>query len=455
MTAAARMCRDRARVVAVGFVPHGLPREIAYPKELALRISRSYGPGRYDAAFEEHGVDYPIGYVRWTETRNLEAFLHLLSTGQVTTSDLITDRMPIDRAASAYDRLLDKHGPRPVGMVIDYAAPPEPAPAPRPRPVAAPIPGRIGLAFVGAGSFAKGVLLPTFSADDRATLRTVCTAHGLTAWDAQKRFGFAEATTDLDHVWSDPDVRLVVITTRHDRHADLAVRALEAGKHVFVEKPLAIDAAGLERVAEAARRGPGLLLVGFNRRFAPQAVAARAALAGLGPVFVHCRVNAGALPAGHWIDDPTVGGGRMIGEGCHFVDLASALCGDPPIAGVQARALGRPVGLPEDFAVQVSFSDGSVAQITYLSRGAPSLAKERIEAHAGGVSVVIDDWRSCEVHAGGRVRRTKGGGKGHEAEISALLAAVARGGPSPIPLEVLLRVTETTFRVHTALAEPC
>ena len=450
MIAAAGMCRERGRVVALGFVPFGLPREIAYAKELELRISRSYGPGRYDAGFEERGLDYPIGYVRWTETRNLEAFLELLRDRRIVVAPLVTHRFSLDDAPRGYDALVAGGADRPLGMVIKYA---DAAAAPRPPkagPVrsAAPIPGRVGVGFVGAGAFARAVLLPAFAAQDGASLRRVATAHGLTAFDAQRKFGFAEIGTDVQEVLDDPAVDLVCIATRHDAHADLVVRALAANKHVFVEKPLALDRAQLARVEAAARATGRVLLVGFNRRFSPMARQARSALAGRGPIAMTYRVNAGALPAGHWLTDPAVGGGRLVGEGCHFVDLMSFLAGDAPIRSVRARSLGRDDGSAEDVALDLGFEDGSIGQLLYSARGASGLGKERFEAHAGGTSVVVEDYRTGAIWRGAKKTALRDAGKGHREEVAALLAAVRAGGPSPIAIETLLRVTRATFALH-------
>ncbi len=458
MVAAAGMSRDRARVVAVGLVPFGLPREIAYAKELELRISRSYGPGRYDRNFEEKGVDYPPAYVRWTETRNMEAFLHLLREGRVDVASLITHRFPLEDAPAAYDELFAAGERRPLGMVIEFSAsqasavPARHSLSPAPRSAARPIDGRIGVAFLGAGAFARSVLLPGFRARSAdATLRHVVTAHGLTAADAVRRWGFEEAGTDPDGALQDPAVHLVCIATRHDLHASLVVRALEAGKHVFVEKPLALNEGELRAVEEAAVSSPGILLVGFNRRFSPMARAVAAALASRGPVLMQVRVNAGILPEGHWLQDPDIGGGRIIGEGCHFVDLVSFLAQDAEIVDVQAMCAGSSRALAQDVAFQISFAGGSVGQILYTARGNPALAKERVEAHAGGCSAWIDDYRECRILRPGRSETVRGRGKGHGEEIDALISAVRAGGPSPIPLAVLLRVTRATFEVHRAL----
>jgi polar amino acid transport system substrate-binding protein len=464
MVAAAGMCRERGRVVAVGLVPFGLPREMAYEKELELRISRSYGPGRYDRDFEEKGLDYPVGYVRWTETRNLEAFLRLLAEGRVEVASLITHRAKLEEATRLYDLLLEREGPRPIGMVVLYGEKEESPRAEDDRaegaggtteaaarlagqpPRVRAVPGRIGTAFVGAGSFARSVLLPELARHrDRLALLRVVTAHGVTAEDARRKFGFEAAGTDPEEAMSDPRVDLVFIATRHDLHASLAARALRAGKHVFVEKPLALDEAGLREVEEAARSSSGLLLVGFNRRFAPASRAAREALRDRGAILAACRVNAGPLPPGHWLGDPDIGGGRMIGEGCHFVDLLSFLAGDPGIRSIEAAWSdgGRPSA--EDLGVQIEFEDGSIGQLLYTARGSSRLEKERIEAHAGGVSVLVEDFRSCTIYRGRRLERVRGSGKGHAEEIAALLLAIEKGLESPIPLRVLLEVSRATF----------
>ena len=442
---------ERARIVAVGLVPFGLPREVAYMKELELRISRSYGPGRYDLAFEEKGQDYPPAYVRWTETRNLEAFLELLRQGKVDVAPIVTHRYSLEEAPAAYDALTSGSGPRPLGIVVRY---PEREETPRTlrRAAGKAVAGEVGVGFVGAGAFARGVLLPRFKGAPGVTLRRVVTAHGLTAEDARARFGFQEIGTDPQEVFADPSISLVCIATRHDTHASLVAAALRAGKHVFVEKPLALDEAQLREVEEALRTAPGMLMVGFNRRFAPMAVATRAAFAGRGPRTVVCRVNAGALPPGHWNLDPEIGGGRIVGEGCHFLDLVSYLAEDAPLQAVDARGIGPRRARLEDAAIQMAFADGSVGQIVYVAGGASSLGKERVEVHGGGLSAVLDDWRTGTLHRGGKKGRLGSPGKGHGEEVEALLAAVRAGGPSPIPAETLLAIARATFQVHAVIA---
>ncbi len=454
MVSAAGMARDRACIVAVGFVPHGLPRDVAFAKELELKISRSYGPGRYDSDYEKKNFDYPAGYVRWTETRNMEAFLHTLSTGQVTTEDLITHRMPVIEAPAAYDSLLSGDGEKPLGMVITYPeGPAEPPliPASAPRPVSpGPIRGKVGVAFIGAGSFSRGTLLPRFAKNPDVRMRRVVTGRGLSAFDAARRFGFEEAGSEAEAIFTDPEVHLVAITTRHDMHADLVIRALKAGKHVFVEKPLCLNERELQEIEAAAAESPGTVLVGFNRRFSPMAVALREAVSSRGPVLASCRVNAGRLN-GHWLQDPQYGGGRIIGEGCHFVDLLSFLAGDREIVSLEAQCAGRPRGLAEDVVVQLRFADGSVGQLLYTSAGNSAMGKERVEVFAGGVSAWINDYNEAEVFRGQKPEKIKQTGKGHGEEIEALIRALKRGGPPPIPFEVLTRVTRATFLIHERL----
>jgi len=448
MVAAAAMLRDRGRVVAVGNVPYGLPREIAFAKELELRISRSYGPGRYDTDFEENGIQYPVGWVRWTETANLSAVLHGMSTGALDIGALISHRFAIEEAPAAYDMLVSEGSSEAIGIVLTYpdALPTVPARVYRASPVLGPVTGPVGIGFVGAGNFARATLLPPLKRHRDARLVHVATATGLSAHDVQRTFGFETAGTDADAVLTDPRVHLVFIATRHDSHAELVVRALEAGKHVFVEKPLALNHDQLDAVLAAAQDAKGILMVGFNRRFSPMIATVREALRGRGPRMMTLRVNAGDI-TGHWLNNPTIGGGRMVGEGCHFVDLLSALTDDARIIDVASSVAGSRE-VPEDFVVQLRFEDGSVGQILYTSLGDPSMGKERVEVFAGGVAAWIDDFVEGRIH-GAAGRKLRSAGKGHVEEIEALLAAVKGGAEAPIPLDVLAGVTRATFAAST------
>ncbi|MFS8637732.1 MAG: bi-domain-containing oxidoreductase [Gemmatimonadota bacterium] len=483
---AGEIARDRARVVVVGAVPIHAPRSPYYEKELEIRLSRSYGPGRYDPDYEEKGHDYPVGYVRWTERRNLAEFLRLVSIGAVRLDELITHRFPFAEVERAYGVLTGEEGRAALGVVLEY--PEEAAEEPRrivvrgergvqggrlagagdvvssdavARGVAAgasavsraPITGPIGVGLIGAGNFAQDVLIPSLKRLG-VEFRGVVTASGYTARGAAEKHGFAYAASSPDEVLADPGTHVVVIATRHDEHARLAAEALRAGKAVFVEKPLALDEASLDDVLSAASQG-GPLLVGFNRRFAPATQFVRERLARIaGARVVQIRVNAGAIPPTSWVHDPEVGGGRLIGEGCHFIDLALYLIGSPAVE-VSARGITGPdpaAALQDNVVVTLRCADGSVASILYTSKGNPRSGKERVEVFAGGVSAVIDDFRSAEVHGAKRERWKGRQDKGHRAELEAFLRAVREGATSPIPLAELENSSRATLRAARSLA---
>lgn len=415
---AARLCRDRGRVVVVGDVGMAVPRGPYYDKELDLRLSRSYGPGRYDRSYEERGIDYPIGYVRWTEQRNLGAFLEMLATGRVKVDDLISARYEVDRAPEAYERLLEEGG-SPLGVLLEYE-PTQPA-APVARAAAAALPSSPeSVAVIGAGSFAQRVLIPGLR-DSGFALTAVASGAGPSARAAAERFGFAR-TCEAEDALADPSVGSVVIATRHDSHARLAAAALRAGKAVFVEKPPCIDVDELTDL-RAARDAAGLpLAVGFNRRHAPLAERLRAHVAEPGgPITVLFRVNAGPLKPDHWLNDLDEGGGRLIGEGCHFVDFVCWLAGDVPArVACQARPpAGAQLAAAQDFAITLDFADGSAGSIVYSARGATGLAKEYAEAHGSGRSATLDDFRKLVLHDGRRSEsvRLRRSDKGHVEQL--------------------------------------
>jgi predicted dehydrogenase/threonine dehydrogenase-like Zn-dependent dehydrogenase len=454
---AARLCRDRGRVVVVGAVGMTVPRDPFYEKELDLRLSRSYGPGRYDPEYEEHGQDYPIGYVRWTEQRNLEEFMRLVRDGLVDVDTLTTHRFAVEDAPDAYALVAGRveSETRPIGVLLTYAGD---ASAARSRVDVPVVPRRtvqatVGLAVVGAGSFASRVLLPALVADERVRPVGVATATGVTARDAASRFGFGYATSDPQQLLDDPDVDAVAIATRHDSHAFLAAAAIAAGKTVFCEKPLATTWAGLEGVAAAYAAAPAPFLVGFNRRFSPHAAALRAALIDGVPRAILCRVNAGQPPAHHWTQDPLVGGGRIVGELCHFLDLACYFVEGRPVR-VAAMTLGGGARHRADsVVVQVSFACGSVASVQYLANGDPSVAKERIEVFCGGATGLIDDFRRLEIVQDGR--RTRTGGrrqeKGHSEELRAFVDLAAGGTSDVLSVEDIFWSSALTLQVPEAL----
>jgi polar amino acid transport system substrate-binding protein len=445
--------RDRARIVAVGDVRLDVPRRAFYDKELSLRVSRGYGPGRYDPVYEERGYDYPLPYVRWTEGRNLDAFLELLADGRVRTDALVTHRFPIERAEDAY--ALIKGGGEPfLGVLITY---PGTRGAPRRtvdlRPPAAVASGKVGVAFVGAGAFASSVLVPAVaSAGAGADLRVIVSAKGVNARHLGQRHGFQRASTSFDEAIADPAVHAVFIATRHHLHAEQAARALEAGKDAFVEKPPALTRAELQRVIAAARSSGRRLMVGYNRRFSPLAEKLRAHFTDReGPLVMGYRVAAPRIPPEHWTRDPAQGGGRLVGEACHFIDLLAFVCGALPVQVFAAAPAGAP---DEDVLVTLRFADGSVGNLAYGTGGDAALPKERLEVHGGAASAILDDFRTLELWRGGKRKRIGGMGqeKGHREEVQAFLRAVREGAPSPLALDAIAASSEATFAALDSLA---
>ena len=456
---AGELARDRGRVVVVGAVRMDLPRPAFYDKELELRLARSYGPGRYDPSYEERGHDYPIGYVRWTEQRQLAEFLRLLATGAVDVDLLTSHRFPIDAVPDAYALISGKRPEegRAIGVLLEYAGSDSPGPSRidvlPPAPARRGRDGLIGVAAIGAGNFATRVLLPAISADGGVRLTGIATAGGASARHAAERFGFEYATSDTDQLLADEAVDAVLIATRHDSHADLATRAIGAGKAVFCEKPLATTWDGLEQVAAAWAERPVPLLVGFNRRFSPLVDDMRASLPPGTPRVILCRVNAGPLPSDHWTKDPVAGGGRIVGELCHFLDLACALAeGTPTRVSCELLAEGDGAAPSDSAVVQVAFACGSVASLQYLGNGDPSVPKERIEVFCGGTVAAIDDFRSLEVVRGGksRERSSRPQLKGHAEEMS-LFVTLASGAREPIgPATTAMWSSALTLQVPLA-----
>ena len=448
--AAATMSRKRGRVVVVGVTGLQLRRDDFYRKELSFQVSCSYGPGRYDPVHEEQGVDYPASFVRWTEGRNFAAVLELMRDGRIDPTPLISHRFPIEDARRAYDVVA---GSEPsLGIVLTY----EPKEAPlaegrtvvrRPR---ADAQGKAVAGFIGAGNFASRMLIPAFTKAG-ATLDTLASSGGTSAAVVGAKADFARVTTDADAVLADPHLDTVVITTRHDSHAEWTARGLEAGKHVFVEKPLALTAEQLDRVRGALEESHGLLCVGFNRRFAPLAMRSRDALRQRsGPLVINVLVNAGAIPREHWLQDRESGGGRIVGEGCHFIDLARYFAG-APIRGLQViSARGADASIDDIATIQLAFADGSLATIQYLANGHKGFPKERIELFFDGKAIRIDNFRKLEAWGidGLATRLPQRQDKGHEALAAAFVRAVRDGGGPPIPVEELLEVSEWSIRAQ-------
>jgi predicted dehydrogenase/threonine dehydrogenase-like Zn-dependent dehydrogenase len=452
---AARILRDRGRVVVVGDVGMGVSRAPLYAKELSILMSRSYGPGRYDPEYEEHGHDYPIGYVRWTERRNMEAFLDLLAEGTLDLTRLLEHRVPIQEGPRAYDELR-KNGAYTV--ILEFANLPE-APADRPRKV--PLTCRLKtdilrVGCIGAGGFARSTIFPALRAGDRVVLQSVASASGIAAESARRAFGFRQATT-TEELQEDPDVDAVFVVSRHDSHAGYAARALAAGKHVFVEKPLAVTPEQLGAIEQAhaawieRREAPPCLMVGFNRRFAPATDEVRRFFTGRRePMFVHIRVNAGYQPPDHWVH---ADGGRIIGELCHFVDWARAVVASPIS---EVSACGLPNGARyhcDNLAVTLRFADGSLANLLYLANGDPGVPKEYFEVFCEGAVARLEDFRGLALSRSGKssTKRSRQD-KGHRCEIECTVQAMRNAAPAPIPFDELLEVTRATFAVHESLA---
>ena len=463
---AGAIARDRAIVVAVGTVGIDIERKAYYEKELDFRISRSYGPGRYDIAYEQKGRDYPIGYVRWSETRNMEAFVALLAEKKINIAPLITHRFPIEQARSAYELIMGRAQERYLGVVIEYAGSADrsrnlelvPASVIRPRSVPTQNAG-VSVGLLGAGGFATSTLIPAMKASSSTSLVSVCTSTGIRAKHAAQSFGFRNCTTDEIALIEDSNVNTVVIATRHHLHARQVLSALAAGKHVFCEKPLCLCEAELAEIVDrydAILSARPLLMVGFNRRFAPMTVRLKDFLRSMAePLALHYRVNAGYLPPNHWVNDREQGGGRIPGEVCHFVDLLSFLAGSK-VSEVDARGVGASARYSSgNVLISLRFDNGSEGTISYLANGDRSYSKERIEIFGGGRTAVLDDFRHLELVHGGHKQSLRSRwrqDKGHRGEWTAFANAAQQGTDSPIPFEEIVGATLATFRVEESLA---
>ncbi|MGW8249622.1 MAG: bi-domain-containing oxidoreductase, partial [Anaerolineales bacterium] len=476
---AGALARDRARVVAIGAVGLHLPRKLYYEKELSFINSRSYGPGRYDPGYEEGGQDYPIGYVRWTEGRNLEAVVDLLAGARLDVKPLISHRFPVEDAPRAYDLITGKHEEPYLGVLLTYErespgaeqAPAKPVEQPQPeklrRSIAAGMVNPLGreslrLGVLGAGNFASVVLLPAIRKMPEVQLVGIASGSGLSAQHAANRFGFSYADSDEERILNDPNIDAVAVLTRHHLHARQTLAGLRAGKHVFCEKPLTLTADELDEIEAYLSGEDGkpsasqpILTVGYNRRFAPLALRLSEFLADRQePLVGSYRVNAGYLPPEHWLHDPQQGGGRIIGEACHFIDFLTFLVGQPPLA---VSAIGLPDAgryQEDNVIITLNYPDGSIGSLSYLANGDKAFPKERVEVFCGGRAAALDDFRSLEMaHSNRRekvVSRLRQD-KGHQAEWERFAQTILKGGPVPIPYDQLIGVSRAAFAALEAL----
>jgi predicted dehydrogenase/threonine dehydrogenase-like Zn-dependent dehydrogenase len=451
------LARDRGVVVATGVVGTHLPRKLYYEKELRFHISRSYGPGRYDPSYEQSGEDYPYGYVRWTEGRNMKAFLELIDVGSIDVSPLITHEFPIKEALKAYELISGKGEAPYTGVLLTY--PDSPAAFPERQitlqDVSRPTESGVKLGVLGAGNFASTVMLPAIKRVAGIELVGIVSASGRSATQAGKRFNFNYAATDAEKMIQDDDLNTLAILTRHHQHAPYVIAGLKAGKHVFCEKPLALDHAELNEIQTVLATSSRLLTVGFNRRFAPHTKRLRALLrTSKAPLAMQYRINAGVLPATHWLHDPEQGGGRIVGEVCHFIDLLAFLCDSLP-ASVSASALPT-VGdyIEDNVSMTLTFEDGSIGTVSYFANGDRSLPKERLEVFQSGRVGILDDFRNLTWIADGRKRAFKSRlrqDKGHQGEWEAFVNAILHTQEPPIPYDQLFAVTRATFAAVQAL----
>jgi predicted dehydrogenase/threonine dehydrogenase-like Zn-dependent dehydrogenase len=472
---AARMCRKRGRIVLVGVTGLELSRADFYEKELSFQVSCSYGPGRYDPNYEQKGVDYPVGFVRWTEQRNFEAVLDMMAGGRLDVKPLISHRFAIGDAENAYGMLGEQaHS---LGILLEYpTAMQKPNTAMRQDTIrltsesgrvrpAGMKEAAVSISFVGSGNYATSVLIPAFRAAG-ARLRVIGSNNGVSGAYAGRKFGFDSTTTDTEVLITDPQVDAVVIGTRHDSHAHLVIRALAAGKHVFVEKPLALSLAELQDIERGFRRSESiaatsgasapLLMVGFNRRFSPHARKMKSLLSGVRePKIAVMTVNAGAPPPEHWTQDGLIGGGRIVGEACHFIDLLRFLVGSP-ISGLQAASMGKVPGMSvtEDKAsITLRFVDGSLGTIHYVANGHRSFPKERLEVFAGGRVLQLDNFRALTGFGWPGFSRMNlwRQNKGQQSCAAAFVEAVQRGGAAPIPFEEMIEVSRVSIEAADLL----
>ena len=444
---AARMSRKRGRIILVGVINLDISRADFYEKELSFQVSCSYGPGRYDEEYEQRGTDYPLPYVRWTEKRNFESILRAIASGRLHVKELITEVVPIEDYQNIYGEIGNK---RSIASILKYKEK-ERAPTNTVELKSSDFKGSKGvIGVIGAGNFTKMTMLPALKGTN-AGYKYIASAGGVTGTSLAKKYGFSHSTTDYKEILKDRDVDLVFITTRHDKHAGLTVEALGSGKHVFVEKPLALNRHQLDQI-KAAYQGAGVTLtVGFNRRFSPHAAKIKSLL-GQGPINVIATMNAGNIPANFWVHNMDVGGGRIIGEACHFIDLITYFTGSR-VKAVCMNAMGiNPAENTDNASILLKYEDGSTGVINYFSNGSKSYSKERVEVYSLERVAIIDNFRQTAGYGfKGFSKLTTSLDKGHKDQFSRLIQTVKNGGPSLIPFDEIVNTTEASFAAIESL----
>ncbi len=457
---AGQICREKGKVIVVGAVKMDVPRKMYYEKELELRLSRSYGPGRYDYTYEESGQDYPYGYVRWTENRNMQSFLNFVSTGKINISSLITHRFDIDKADDAYELISRKTAEMILGVVLYYPEKKSRAADEsnklEPSQSTASNRLKIGLGFVGAGGFASGILLPHIKSIASLNPVSIMSGSGVSAVTSAEMFGFERTSSSYEQMLIDKNINVLFIANRHHQHSEFVLKAIKAKKPVFVEKPLCLNSNELEQIIAEYKKNPVPLMVGFNRRFAPLVQKMKLALTDMKyPLSIHYRINAGFIPANNWIQDNESGGGRIIGEVCHFVDLLCFLTNSKPVK-ITSESLAMPdeqYRSDDNLQIMLRFANGSVGTVNYVASGHKLMAKEYLEIFGGGIAMRLDDFKSLSIAGknGLTMDKAKSQDKGHKAMLEAWAECLMRGTESPIPFCEIITTTQTSFDIITSL----
>ncbi|MEI2758898.1 MAG: bi-domain-containing oxidoreductase [Bacteroidia bacterium] len=445
---AGALCRKKGKVVIVGAVPTGFKRPNYFKKELDLRMSCSYGPGRYDTEYEEGGIDYPYGYVRWTENRNMAAFVDLIATGKINLTNLLTHTFDFKEAPAAYDLIMNKTEPF-VGMILKYD-------------INKPLQQKVNLSnpsytqsdvvagMIGAGSFGQNFLLPALK-NTPAKLSGIVTARPNNARNIADKNQFAFASGNAQDIFSNKDINTVFIATRHETHAGYVMQALQSGKNVFVEKPLCLTEEELVQIQHEFTKHNCRVMVGFNRRFAPMIQTIKKTFSSSNPIAINYRINAGVIPADHWVHDLKVGGGRIVGEACHFIDLCMFLAGSK-LTTISAVALNDAQKLNDTVCFNLQFENGSTASVSYFSNGNKSINKEYLEVFGSGIVAVLDDFKTLTVSGKSEKKYTGNQDKGHQNEVKAFVESILQGKPAPIPFEETVLSTLATFRALQSIA---